>query len=277
MKRFVGILASIMFSSALAHASTGKHFERVITVIFENNDYNKVMKAPFFRSLADQGANFSNIFALARPSQPNYFALTAGTTAGVDTNDDVNLDIQSIVDLLEAKGLTWKAYVEDFPGNCFKGSRSRDYARKHNPFISYTNIRENPGRCANIVNANEFDQDVANGSLPNYAFYVPNNKNSAHDTNIGYADRWYQQKFGPLVSDADFMKDAILVTTFDEAAKFTQRNQIYTSIVGPAIAKGSFRENVNLYSLLRMIEDNWSLGDLGQQDSDAQMLPDIWL
>src|SRR5205807_2689932 len=63
--------------------------------------------------------------ALAHPSLPNYLALVAGSTFGL-TRDHVEtpLEAQSIVDRLEQKRLSWKAYAEDFPGSCFLHSEA---------------------------------------------------------------------------------------------------------------------------------------------------------
>jgi hypothetical protein len=33
---------------------------------------------------------------------------------------------------------------------------------------------------------------------------------------------------------------------------------------------------VNTYSLLRLIEENWGLGDLGKEDATAPAIPNIW-
>lgn len=269
-------LMLVPISSWAFAASSGKYFDRAIIVIFENTEYRYAIEQPFFKQLATEGAGFDNFFAISRPSQPNYLALTSGTTSGVRTNNNVDLDLTNIVDQLESKGLTWRVYAEDYPERCFTGAFSGGYARKHNPFISYLNIQRNPARCANIVNATKFAQDVANGTLPNFVFYVPNNRNSAHDTNITFADRWYKQAFGPLISDPAFMRDTVLITTFDEGSFIRTRNQIYTSIFGPAVKPGNHSDQLTLFSLLKLLQSNWDLGSLGREDARAADIPNIW-
>lgn len=263
-------------SSAHAKLLSGKYFDRVIFVIFENTDYAEAAKQPYFKQLNESGAHFSNMTALTHPSQGNYVALTSGSLNGVDGDGKFDLAVGNIADLLEAKGLTWKVYAEGFPGNCFTGSASGGYARKHNPFISYVSIQSSRSRCSNIVEASQFDRDAANGTLPNYSFYVPNNKNSGHDTSVAYADKWYKGKFSPYVSDARFMNNTILISTFDESGKFFGKNQIYTSIVGATVKSGIYNDPLTLYSLMRLVEQNWNTGDLGKQDATANPVPDIW-
>lgn len=273
--KLIFLAISIFIASSSVAMSKGKYFHRAILVIFENTDYSYAIKQPFFKRLADNGALFTNFSTITHPSQPNYIALTSGSLHGVSHDGTVNLNVNNIVDLLEKKGVTWKVYAEQYPEKCFTGASKAGYVRKHNPFISYLNIQKNPLRCANIVNANKFDLDVKNGQLPEYIFYVPDEQNNGHDTNASYADTWYEQKFSNYVSDPQFMKDTILITTFDESA-FGFNKKIYTSIIGPSVLTGRYSDSLNHYSLLKLIEENWSLGTLGKEDLTATSLPEIW-
>jgi hypothetical protein len=271
------VLLGFLSFSTTGFASTqpGKYFDRAIFVIFENTDYANAMKQPFFKKLANDGALFSNLTALTHPSQPNYIALTSGSTNGVRGDGSVDVSANNIVDLLEAQGVSWKVYAEDYPGNCFTAAKKVGYVRKHNPFISFMNIQKNPARCSQIVNANQFELDATNGTLPSYVFYIPNMDNDGHDTNIGYADKWYSQKFSKYVSDSRFMAKTILISTFDEDGG-SLKNQIYTSIVGFAVNPGVYSNRLTQYSLLNLIEENWSLGSLTKNDAQAAPLPNIW-
>lgn len=269
----------LLFFSAQVFAAApvkGKYFDRMITVIFENKNYADVMNRPFFKKLSQDGAHFSNFMAITHPSQPNYFALTSGSVHKLKSNDTVNLEVTNIVDLLETKGVSWTVYAEDYPSDCFTGSTHKDYTRKHNPFISYVNIQKNPARCSRIVNADKFDRDAAKGNLAGYIFYIPNNKNNGHDTSSAFADHWYSKKFKKYVNDSRFMKKTVLVTTFDESEQSAEVNQIYTSIVGPQVKKVEISERLTLYSLLKLVEDNWELGNLGREDAAAEPIPNIW-
>ncbi|MBS1969791.1 MAG: hypothetical protein JSU04_05765 [Bdellovibrionales bacterium] len=259
----------------LAAPQSGKYFDHAIFVLFENTNYSTALAQPFFGKLAKSGSNFTNFSALTHPSQGNYVALTSGSLNGVKGDAQYDIDSTNIIDLLEKKNLTWKVYAEDYPGNCFTGMSSKGYVRRHNPFISYINIQKNLARCARIVNASDFDKDVANGTLPNYVFYVPNLKNCGHDTGVAYADKWYGQKFGSYISNSKFMENTVLISTFDESGPGL-RNQIYTSIFGPAVQAGNYSASLSTYSLLKLMEENWDLGDLGRGDATAASVPQIW-
>lgn len=274
-KFFFLVFLSLLTVQLHASMEKGIHFDRAIIVIFENTNYADAIGQPYFGHLAKTGAHFTNFFAVTHPSQPNYLALTSGSVHGVNHSNPIDLNVPNIVDLLESKNVSWKVYVEDYPGNCFTDRSFGLYERRHNPFISYTNIQKNPSRCSHIVNASEFNSDVRSGKLPEYVFYIPNNENSGHNTGVAYADKWYEKTFSKYVADPNFMKDTVLITTFDESGSLAS-NQIYVTIVGERVRTGNFPQLLNLYSLLKMIEDNWKLGDLGKEDAAAPPMPLIW-
>ena len=277
-KLLLSQIFSFLFFVSVSHGATvsGAHFDRVIFVIFENTNYADAIKQSFFKQLADDGANFTGFSAETHPSQGNYVALTSGSLNGVRGDGKIDLNVNHVGDLLEAKGVTWKVYVEDYPGGCFTGGSSGDYARKHNPFISYLNIQKDARRCSNIVNSNEFDQDVLNGTLPQYVFFVPNQKNDGHDTGVKFADTWYRQRFENYFRDVRFMEKTLVISTFDESAG-ARGNQIYASFTGPMVATHSIvNGQLNHYSLLKLVEENWNLGSLGKEDDRAGSIGGIW-
>jgi hypothetical protein len=250
--------------------------KRVFVVIFENTNAADALKQPFMKELATQGAYLDQMYALGRPSQANYIGLTSGSTQGVATNSNVDLNVSNLADLLEAKGKTWRAYNEGYPGNCYTGATWGTYARKHEPFMSYTNIRTNPARCANIVDSDTLDQDIASGNLPDFSFYVPDSNNSGHDTGVAYADAALRERFEPLINDPNFMDGTLFIVTFDESGA-DATNHIYTSFYGASVIPGKVSTTkYTLYSLLRTIEETFALGTLGRNDATAAPITGIW-
>ena len=104
----------------------------------------------------------------------------AGSTLGITDDNVRNLLNKNLVDLLEAKRpkpISWKSYNEDDTGACnlaatigsavcpnqsVKLSKTALYARKHNPFISMTNIHTTTLRCAKIVSGAQLTTDKTN-------------------------------------------------------------------------------------------------------------------
>jgi hypothetical protein len=247
---------------------------KVMIVVLENTDYSAAIRQPFLASLAARGALLTNFKGEAHPSQPNYIALISGSTHGVVSDANVDLDGPHIGDLLEAKGLQWKAYIEGYPGNCYLGATSGAYVRKHVPFLSFTDVQKDKARCARIVNASELANDVRNRAVPNFSLYVPDLNNDGHDTGVAYADKWLSGTFSPLLQDANFTKGLLFIVTFDESEHaLLDGNHVSTIIVGDVVKPGTVLDaDYNHYSLLRLTEDELGLGTLGQGDQRATVI-----
>ncbi len=266
-------------TSRASETSVAKpQFKSVIYIVLENTNYKNALKQPFLSKLTKLGALFTQCRAEAHPSQPNYIAMIAGDTLGVRGDGEANLEGNQLGDLLNKKGLTWKAYAEDYPGNCFLGMTSGKYARKHVPFLSFKSVQNSASECAKVVNANEFAKDLSNQKLPNLSYYVPNLNHDGHDTNITVADQWLSQTFGDKIADPNFMKDTLIVITFDESELFfSSSNQIYTVFVGANVTPGAtVTSPTSHYSILKTIEDNFALGDLGRNDAKTPSVLGIW-
>jgi acid phosphatase len=269
-------------ASSTAPADPSNPIKRIFVLVFENTNAVDSQNQPFMKSLIARGSYLNNFHGIAHPSQPNYLAMVGGDNFGVRDDRNHDVDATHLGDLLEAKGKNWKIYSEDYPtGSCFTGSNSRNYVRKHNPFISFNNVHQDSARCqAHIVSSDQLDSDLAAGKLPEYAMFVPGLKNDGHDTGVAFADRWFQATLGPKLADPRFMDGTLFVVTFDENDAFndTDHNKIYTLLFGAGVKPGVQSEaQYDHYSLLRLIEDALKLGTLGRKDQTAIRIQDVLL
>src|SRR5215471_9839292 len=92
-------------------------FDRIVIIMLENQLVDAVLGNAFMKQLAGRGTFLSNSFGIMHPSQPNYIATIAGAPLGVSSDNPIDLNATNLVDLLEAKGITWKAYMENLPQN----------------------------------------------------------------------------------------------------------------------------------------------------------------
>ena len=260
-----------------SHSSVGvdhpANFKKVFIVVLENTSANDAVKTDYLgKTVKPAGAYLNQFFAITHPSEPNYLAMVGGSTFGITDDNNHTIDAQSIADLLEAKGKTWRAYAEGYPGtptSCFLGATKGKYARKHVPFLSFKNISTNTARCANVVNSNQLQSDIDHGTLADYSMFVPNLDDDGHDQDVNYASKWFKTAFASRLADPNFMRDLLLVVTFDEDDKHNG-NHIYTLLYGDPVTTGAQSENhYDFYSLLRTIEDTWGLGTLGTADGTA--------
>jgi phospholipase C len=271
-----GLSRDLAANGEIKRPQAWSDIEHVVIITLENGNPNNALNQPFLNYISKQGAYLSDFHAVTHPSQPNYIAMTAGSTFGVFHDFNVNLSKRHIGDLLEESNKTWKVYAENYPGNCYLGSSAGLYARKHVPFLSFKNVQSNHQRCQNITNAEQFAADLAADKLPDYSFYVPNLNNDGHNTNLAYADNWLKTAFGPIFSNTEIMKNTLFIITFDED-DFFHGNRIYTAFLGAAVRPGAYSsQEYDLYSLLKTIEEIFELGDLGRKDESADTILDIW-
>jgi phosphoesterase family protein len=269
-----------------------KAFERIFIIMFENELAEAVLGNPYMKSLSTKGVYLTNSFGVSHPSQPNYLASISGATwgfagSGGDNCRDVpDVNAATIVDLLENKGITWKAYMENMPADnktvCIDGL----YFRKHNPFVSFNTINSNGARMARIVNANELQADINNNTLPQYSWYTPNIQNDGHTIlhdfepnnpmrNVNFLAQWLESFLTSVLTNPNFTKGTLVVITFDESIPY-DNNHTYTVLLGDMVQPQTVHERYDHYSLLRTVEENFDLGSLGKNDQDASWYQFLW-
>jgi hypothetical protein len=272
MRLLLGLLLLISIP-----AQANPPFKKVLVIVLENTDYAVALQQPYLSSLLKKGASFKNFLAASHPSLPNYVAMIAGDTMGIKDDGSVSLKGEHLGNLLDKKGLSWKVYAEDYTGGCSIERHVGKYARKHVPFLQFENVLSNPKACANVVNAKQFKIDADAGTLPTYSMYVPNLDNDGHDTNPPFADHWLSKEFGPRLSNPQFLKDLLVVVTFDESLQYNGPNQIMTLFLGSGVIPGSVVSGeTTQYDVLRTIEDAFDLGNLGRGDAKAKAITGIW-
>lgn len=286
-------------------------FDRVLVIMLENQYRAYALENPYLRSLARQGVLVENYNGVMHPSQTNYIATLAGELCNVTSDDPPpRLQQRTLVDLFEEAGLGWRAYMQGYrPG---KTPWSPDltpqddfpYALKHNPFASFARIVGDAERWAKIGTEADFFADVLNGSLPEFAWFTPDQWCDGHYTIgtevepevrapalVDQCASWLRGFFARLrfPGPASHLPPrTLVVVTFDEAdyeQGYTQAmestydgpNQVYTLLLGdwlrPAVESA---EGYNHYSLLRTIEENFALGDLGKNDAEASFFRFLW-
>ncbi|CAG8644484.1 15732_t:CDS:2 [Racocetra persica] len=224
------------FSKPIDKSVKGAHFDRIVSIIFENANYDESLPQPYFQDLI---------------------------------NHDNAHDIpgNNLVDLLEAKGVSWKGYMEDYPGHCYKdafapSNSSQLYARKHNPFMSMININTNSTRCDKIVDLDQLDLDIETGDVPQYAYIVPNQIHDGHGIkgspqNITSAVEWFKGWFEPKLKKPTFTLFFIYFDEDDHPKSDT--NHIFAALLGHPVHPPSDHTDdthYTLYSFLATVEEN---------------------
>jgi phospholipase C len=198
-------------------------YAHILVIVAENKGYDLIIGpdtvAPNINRLAQQYGLASQFFAEVHPSEGNYIAMLAGDTFGIHDDDafycrpgmrdtwcsksqrtdyvDHTLTARSLMDQLEARGLTWKAYMESLPepgslavrwptaDKPVAGVPAQLYAAKHNGFLNFRNVQQDTARATKIVDFNVLYRDLSSGQMPSFAHIVPNQCNDMHGRDAG--------------------------------------------------------------------------------------------
>jgi hypothetical protein len=237
-------------------------FSHIYLIVLENRGYSSVVgnsSAPYLNSLIADYGLATNYHAVGSPSQPNYLALVSGSTQGISDDGSHDVSAPNLADQLEAAGKTWAAYEQGFPSPCFMGDTSSGgpdgagpYVRKHNPFISFTSISGDPGRCAHITDFSSFDPAAANFEL-----IVPDESNDMHNGTTAQGDAFMSGFVPQILASAAWRQNGVLFIAWDEAVGGDQVPLIVISPLTPAGMQSDVRHDH--YSLLRSVEDAFGL------------------
>jgi hypothetical protein len=263
--RFVRLLAPLMAASLLAAAcqpmaSAAKATpsptpapKHVFVIVLENTSYQLALRQPYIASLARQYGLATNYGAIANPSLPNYLAMTSGSTWGIRDDNFHQLPATGLGNELTKAGVSWKAYMEGFTGDCF--SSPYPYALKHNPFAYYG------GDCpANVVPMSALTADLK-VQTPQLAWITPGMCNDGHDCGIARADRWLSQAVPEIMSSKAWQQGGVLFITWDEGSGEDTRVAL---LVVARNVRGHLTMPLNHYSLLATIADRLGVARLGQ-------------
>ena len=264
--------------------------KHVWIIELENESYaytfGKPNAAPYLsKTLASKGALLTNYYGIGHDSLDNYIAAVSGEAPNFQTGQDCeyfidftqfggeNYDkwtpdrqlsgdgcvypsyVPTIANQLSAKGLSWKAYMEDMGNNTHRdgttatpagpacghpkvgavdltdttGPANDSYATRHDPFVYFHSIIDNQAYCdAHVVTLPPLQHDLASASTaPGYSWITPNTCHDAHDTpkcqdgekgGLSQADA-FLEKWVPQIMDSPAYKQGLIVITFDESGE----------------------------------------------------------
>lgn len=240
----------------------------IVLVMEENQSYATVVRNttdwPNLNQLIANGALATNYFANTHPSIGNYFMLTTGQVLTNDDNSTTVWNVDNLARRMLAANIPFRIYAEGITRG-YVGGNTGLYLVRHNPFALLSDIANNP-QVANqtIWPFSQFATDLANGTLPQFSYIVPDVNDDAHNGTPQQADSWLETNVVlPLSNNSSFASggDGLLIVDFDEAADSDVRNgggQVAPVFWGPLAKTGYTQTSTTLYqhqSMLRTMMD----------------------
>lgn len=205
--------------TALSAPSAPPH---VMLIVEENRSESDVIgssDAAYVNSLAATHGLAVASYGQSHPSLPNYLELLSGSTHGVsDDGTQYSFAGPTLVDQMAGQHVTWRAYMESMPSACYTGGSSGEYAKKHDPFMYFRSVTQNPTQCQNVVPFGSLHADLNSPQAADFMWVTPNLCNDGHDCSTTTADSWLATNLGPVLSSAWFHQDGVVIITWDEGS-----------------------------------------------------------
>ncbi|GAA1938934.1 alkaline phosphatase family protein [Kitasatospora viridis] len=275
-------------------ASKVPGYDHVFTVMMENTDYSQIMNdpddTPYIHGLMDQGALMTNYHAVYHPSDENYLAVSGGDTytSGATYWPNINSPQRNLGDTVEAAHKTWKAYEQGMGTPC-NTSKDNDgeYMPDDAPFINYTDISDDPDRCAaHLFDTSQLATDLQSAdTTPNFSWIAADDYNDGEGSGNGSSkslqtqDNWLRDTLEPILSSPAWTdQKSLLILTWDESQN-EAANHVATIVVGSqgTVQPGtSSTARYDHYSTARTIEAALHLPGLTANDTYATPLNDAF-
>jgi hypothetical protein len=239
---------------------------QVFVVVMENTGLDRALQSQPIARLASANALATNYRAVARPSLPNYLALTSGSTWGIADNDYHALPAADLGSQLTTAGLSWRAYMEGMTTEAGCMRSPYPYALKHNPFAYYG------GGCpSNVVPIEALDADLA-AETPNFVWITPGLCHDGHDCAVDVAGAWLDGLVSRIVSSDAWRSRGMLFIVWDEGDG-GDSNLVPLIVLTKDATATRIETQYDHYSLLATIEDMFGLPRLGAAGTALPIAP----
>ena len=227
-----------------------------------------------------------------RPSLPNYLWLEAGTNFGILDDNYPSSNHQSttshLVNLLEAAGVSWRAYQENISGADCPLTNFGLYDVNHDPFVYFEDVTQGNNaqapRCIQHVRPySELQTDLINDTVARYNFITPNRCDDMHNScaplndPVLQGDVWLSTEVPKILASPAYANNGALFILWDEA---DSGNRPIGMIVLSPKAKGGGYQNTIHYthsSTLRTVEEIFGVSPMLGDAANATDLSDLFV
>ncbi len=284
--------------SVHARQYNGGRMDGFISAFGDNREAGELAMAhyddrdiPFYWNVADNYVLFDRFFSSAHGgSVSNHMYWVAGVRGNAEgAKEAVPLagwgdGIPTIFDRLEAAGISWKFYIQNYDPTA--NIRSERIGHKGAqvvwaPVLAMDRFLDNPELSKKIVDLSEYFDDLHNNTLPSVAFIVPSGTSEHPPGSIQGGEAFVRTLINALMQSSSWSSSAFL-WSYDDWGGFYDHvppPQIDESGYGfrvPALlvspyAKRGFVDHTTLdfTSGLAFIRDNWGTEPLASRDTQA--------
>ncbi|MGA8926594.1 MAG: alkaline phosphatase family protein [Solirubrobacterales bacterium] len=259
----------------------------------------------YYWNVADHYVLFDHFFASSRGgSVSNRMYWVAGRPGIRDPSQELipegGFDLPTIFDRLEAKGVSWKFYVQNYNPNinfrtrttAHRGSRAvggsllnlphdsgSQTARV--PLLDMARYVDDPDLARRIVPIQQYYKDLATGNLPAVSYIASSGSSERAPGSIGSGQALVRNLIASLATSTAWSTSAFMWTyddwggSYDHVLppavdRFGYGFRVPALLVSPYAKPGTVEHStLDFTSILKFVETNWQLRPLARRDRTA--------
>ena len=244
---------------------------------------------PYYWNLAQNYVLFDHFFSSAKDgSTANHMYWVAGTMPQVQKGQQLSsllTNVPTIFDRLQAAGVSWKFYVENYDPRINYRNQVNQGNRESQviwvPLLNFDRFLDDPALSSHIVDLSQYYVDLQQGTLPAVAYIVPSGasehppespssgmrsvKNLVQE--LMRSTSWSSSAFILLYDDWGGWYDHVAPPQVDQAGYGAR---VPGLLVSPYARKGFIDSTqLDFTSVLKFIEANWNVSALTTRDANA--------
>jgi phospholipase C len=244
---------------------------------------------PYYWNLADHYVLFDNFFSSAKDgSGANHVYWVAGTAPRVTNGPELAnamKSIPTIFDRLQAAGVTWKFYVQNYdPSITYRdlgdvGNRESQVIWV--PLLSIDRFLDDPALSSHIVDLSQYYVDLREGNLPSVSYIVPSGASEHPPSSLLSGQLFVKALVQELMRSSAWNSSAFLLVYDDWGGWYDHvappqvddggyGMRVPAILVSPYALKGVVdHTQLDFTSILKFIEENWGIPSLAERDAKA--------
>jgi phospholipase C len=244
---------------------------------------------PYYWNLAANYVLFDHFFSSAKDgSFANHMYWVAATFPQVGRGQQLSTQlayVPTIFDRLQAAGVSWKFYVENYdPGINYRHPATQDNRESQViwvPLLNFDRFLDDPALSSHIVDLSQYYVDLQQGNLPAVAYIVPSGASEHPPQTPSSGERhvksliqelmrssaWNSSAFMLLYDDWGGWYDHVIPPQVDQAG---YGPRVPALLISPYARKDYIDSTqLDFTSVLKFIETNWSVAPLQSRDTNA--------
>jgi phospholipase C len=254
--------------------------------------YRDARDLPYYWNLADTNVLYDRFFSSAGAGSylNHIYWVTGNAEGGVDRFPPGGYSkITTIFDRLDAAGVSWKFYVQNYePKLTFRTVRNFPAARASQviwvPLLNIPRYLDSPRLRSHIVDLEQYYTDLHDGTLPAVSYIAPSGPSEHPPSNLASGESFVGTMINALVASREWKSSAFLLAYDDwggwydhvkppQVDRYGYGFRVPAILVSPYAKRGAVdHSTLDFTSILRFIEDNWSLKPLSTRDAHAKSI-----